>query len=139
MDKVLLDTDIFSEILKWKNLNIAKRAKEYHAVLGRYTVSMLSVMEIVKGLHKVYRETQIRQFLTEISKAEVLTLNVKSAELTGRIYADLERKGLPIGRIDPMIAAIALENNLMLVTGNSKHFQSIQDVGYDLKLDNWRN
>ncbi len=139
MDKVLLDTDIFSEILKWKNLNIAKRAKEYHAVLGRYTVSMLSVMEIVKGLHKVYRETQIRQFLTEISKAEVLTLNVKSAELAGRIYADLERKGLPIGRIDPMIAAIALENNLMLVTGNSKHFKSIQDVGYDLKLDNWRN
>jgi hypothetical protein len=45
MNKVLLDTDIFSEIFRRKNPDVAKRAKEYHAVLWRYTVSMMSVME----------------------------------------------------------------------------------------------
>jgi len=118
MNKVLLDTDIFSEIFKWKNPNVIKMAKEYYAKFARYTPSIITVTEIVKGLHKVRRETQIQQFLTEISDAEVLTLDMKSAELTGRIYADLELKGKPIGRSDPMIAAIALRNDLVMVTGN---------------------
>jgi predicted nucleic acid-binding protein len=32
----------------------------------------------------------------------------QSAELSGRIYADLEKSGQPIGPADPMIAAIAM-------------------------------
>jgi len=139
MNKVLLDTDIFSEIFRRKNPNVVRKAEAYYDIYGKYTTSIVTVMEIIKGFHKVGREDRIRHFFMIIAHAEVLMPDMKSAELAGRIYADLERKGLPIGRIDPMIAAIALENNLMLVTGNSKHFKSIQDVGYDLKLDNWRN
>jgi len=37
-----------------------------------------------------------------------------------------------------MIAAIAIENGLTLVTGNTAHYQYIQQLGYSLKLDNWR-
>ena len=46
--------------------------------------------------------------------------------------------GQPIGRADPMIAAIALRHDLVLVTGNLSHFQRIPALGYSLKLDNWR-
>jgi len=38
-----------------------------------------------------------------------------------------------------MIAAIALENDLVLTTGNLRHYQRIQALGYPLKLDNWKN
>jgi tRNA(fMet)-specific endonuclease VapC len=39
---------------------------------------------------------------------------------------------------DPLIAAIALEHNLELVTGNAAHFQRIIQLGYPLTLANWR-
>jgi len=138
MDKSLLDTDILSEILKGKNFNVIHQAKDYYQQFRQYTISTVTVLEVVKGFHKVQRENHIKQFLLTLSSTEVLTLNLKSSELAGRIYADLERIGQPIGRADPMIAAIALENNLVLVTGNMRHYQRIQKLGYTLKLDNWK-
>jgi predicted nucleic acid-binding protein len=37
-----------------------------------------------------------------------------------------------------MIAAAALQNGLELVTGNTTHYQRIQQIGYPLVLINWR-
>lgn len=108
MNKALLDTDIFSEISKGVNQNVAAKATAYHAVYGYYTLSAITVLEIVKGFHKVQREDRIQNFLAVLPTIELLTLDRHSAELAGRIYADLERTGQPIGRADPMIAAIAL-------------------------------
>lgn len=138
MDKSLLDTDIFSEILKGVNAHIIAQATAYRSAFGRYTISTITVMEIVKGLHKLGREDRIQQFLSGLSSIELLTLDARSAELAGRIYADLERIGQPIGRADPMIAAIALQHGLVLVTGNLAHYQRIQGLGYTLKLESWR-
>lgn len=52
--------------------------------------------------------------------------------------ADLERTGQPIGLADCIIAAIAIQKNLTLITGNLPHYQRLQSLGYNLKLDNWR-
>lgn len=105
---------------------------------GRYTISSITVAEIVKGFHRLGREDRIQQFHTGLPTIEVLTLDLESAELAGRIYADLERTGQPIGRADPLIAAIAIRHDLPLVTGNQAHFQRIPALGYALRLDNWR-
>ena len=61
-----------------------------------------------------------------------------TAVLAGRIYGDLERTGQPIGRADPMIAATAVARDLVLVTGNGAHYERIQQLGYALELENWR-
>jgi tRNA(fMet)-specific endonuclease VapC len=53
VDKALLDTDIFSEILKGIDQNVVAHATAYRAALGHYTISVITVMEIVKGLHKL--------------------------------------------------------------------------------------
>ncbi len=138
MEKVLLDTDIFSEILKGINPGVAARASTYRSTFGCYTISIVTVIEIVKGWHKLQREDKIQQFFAEISDAELLTLELSDAELAGRIYADLERTGQSIGLADAIIAAIAIQQNLTLVSGNLAHYQRIQALGYSLKLDNWR-
>jgi tRNA(fMet)-specific endonuclease VapC len=138
LDKVLIDTDIFSEILKGINRRVAARASAYHANFGYYTICTITVLEIVKGWHKRQREDKIQQFFVEIIEAQVLTLQLSDAELAGRIYADLERTGQPIGLADAIIAAIAIQQNLTLVSGNLSHYQRIQALGYSLKLDNWR-
>jgi predicted nucleic acid-binding protein len=33
---------------------------------------------------------------------------------------------------------LALQHNLPLATGNTRHFQYIQEVGHNLRLENWR-
>ena len=138
MDKALLDTDIFSEVLKGIDSQVAAQATVYRAIFGRYTLSVIAIIEIAKGLHKLEREDRIRQFLGGLVAEDTLTLDVSSAELAGRIYADLERTGQTIGRADPMVAAIAIHHDLVLVTGNQAHYQRIRNLGYDLKLANWR-
>lgn len=80
----------------------------------------------------------MQQFLARLPAVERLTLDQRSAELAGRIYADLERVEQPIGRADPMIAAIALRYDFTRVTGNLSHYQRIQALGYGIKPDNWR-
>ena len=139
MDRAPLDTDIFSEILKGIDQKVGARATAHRVTFGYYTLSVITVMEIVKGFHKRQREDRIQQFLAGLPTVELLTLDLQSSELAGRIYADLERTGQLIGRADPMIAAIALHHDLTLVTGNLSHYQRIQLMGYDLRLDNWRS
>lgn len=138
MDKALLDTDMFSEVLKGIDPRVVNKATAYRGVFGHYTISFITVIEIVKGFHKLRHEERIRRFQVGLPTVELLTLDLRSSELAGRIYADLERTGQPIGRADPMIAAIALRHGLTLVTGNISHYQRIQTLGYGLELDNWR-
>ena len=56
MAKVLLDTDILSEILKGKNEAVTAKASSYFAEHGRFTTSAVTVAEIVYGLRRVGRE-----------------------------------------------------------------------------------
>jgi predicted nucleic acid-binding protein len=75
----------------------------------------------------------------EAGKHEVLELGLKAAEISGYIFGDLHRAGRPIGGADPFIAAIALVEELPLVTGNFDHYERIVDLGYPLSLENWRS
>lgn len=59
-------------------------------------------------------------------------------DTASKIYGELEKIGKPIGNNDPMIASIAIENQLALVTGNTKHYERIQELGYPLLLENWK-
>lgn len=136
--KALLDTDIFSEIAKGKNEAVRRRALEYMSAIGPLTISAVTVVEVVKGLHKVGREKEIDRFLASLSQLEIVPLDTAAAERAGRIYGDLERLGQPIGRADPMIAGIALERGLVVVTGNRDHYERIVRAGYPLEIDDWR-
>jgi len=138
MDKALLDTDILSEVLKAKNAAVVGRAAAYKQEFGQLTTSAITLMEIVKGFHKLKRSDALQKFLRAIADSEVLGFDQACAETAGRIYGDLERTGQTIGRADPMIAAIALRHGLVLTTGNSEHYQRIQRLDYPLQLDNWR-
>ena len=103
MRRALLDTDIFSEIAKGKNELVRRRALGYTSAVGLLAISTVTVVEVVKGLRKVGRESEIDRFLANLPKLEVFPLDTIAAEHAGRIYGDLERLGQPIGRAYPMI------------------------------------
>jgi predicted nucleic acid-binding protein len=138
MTRVVLDTDIWSEILRGRDAVVVARARAYVAALGRYTLSAITVMEVVYGFLRKAQEARLAQFLGALGRAEVLALDATSAELAGRIRSDLEHGGTPLKIEDILIAAIALHHGVPLATGNTKHFARIQDVGYPLVLQNWR-
>jgi tRNA(fMet)-specific endonuclease VapC len=138
MDPSLLDTDIFSEVLKARNPIVSRNATAYRQQFGRYTISAPTVTELVKGFQKLGREDRIQALITGLASEEVLPLDRDAATIAGRIYGELERAGQPIGRLDPLIAAIAIHHNLVLVTGNTKHFERVVALGFPLTLGNWR-
>lgn len=138
MNKALLDTDTYSEILKAANPTIAQNATTYRQRNGVLSVSAITVMEIVYGFQRVQNVRRLQDFLAAVALEEVLEFERNTAELAGRIAGDLDRTGQTIGKADPMIAAIALQHGLELVTGNTAHYQRIQQLGYPLTLANWR-
>jgi predicted nucleic acid-binding protein len=141
MNKVLLDTDTYSEITKGIDQTVKKRKDAYFAIWGYYTISVLTVMEIYKGFK--YDPTprnlnKLQDFVLKLPSYEVLPLDIESAKIAGFLYADLKKKGKKIGRADPFIAAIAIQKGLTLATGNTEHYTRIKDLGYPLTLENWR-
>lgn len=138
MNKALLDTDTFSELGKGVDRTVVRNGAAYRATFGRYTLSVITVMEVICGLQKKGATRQRQAFLANIASEEVLLFDRAAAEQAGQIAGELDRVGRPIGRADPMIAAIALQHGLELVTGNTAHYQRIQQLGYPLVLHNWR-
>ncbi len=138
MNKALLDTDILSEIGKAKDATVAANAKTYRRSFGHYRLSTVSVMEVVSGFQRTQAAARLNAFFATLAYMEILLFDQAAAQLAGRIAGDLERIGQPIGVADTMIAAIAIENGLELVTGNTSDYQRIHQVGYSLTLVNWR-
>jgi tRNA(fMet)-specific endonuclease VapC len=138
LNKALLDTDILSEIIKGFDQTVASNARTYRRAFGHYTLSAISVMEIVQGFQKNQSVRRLQAFLTSLAAQEVIPFEESDGELAGRIAGELERVGRPIGPADSMIAALALQHGLELVTGNTTHFQRVQQIGYHLTLVNWR-
>lgn len=138
MRQSILDTDIYSEVIKGRNSVVSANTRSYLDVFLRLTISSITVMEIVQGLHKKGRAISVERFLELADESEILDFDRPSAEIAGRIYADLERTGQTIGRADPMIAGIAIHHGLVPATANTSHFRRIQHLGYPLELENWR-
>ena len=64
-----------------------------------------------------------------------LPFDDRCALIYGRLRADLANAGTPIGSNDLLIAAIALANDLILVTHNVREFSRVRG----LKLEDWES
>ena len=138
MNKSLLDTDTLSGIYKARDRALHATAERYLATFGCFSMSAVTVMEVVRGYCLAGSLQKLGDFLSGLANHEVYHFRSSTAELAGRIDADLWRTGQPIGREDPMIAATAIEQDFVLVSSNTSHYQRIQSLGYPLKLDDWR-
>jgi predicted nucleic acid-binding protein len=138
LSKALLDTDIYSEVIKAVDPVVTRNAIAYRQAEGVLTVSAVTVMEIIRGCQRKQDARKLQDFLAAVATEEVLDFDEPAAELAGEISGELERVGRPIGVTDPMIAAFAIRHGLELVTGNTTHFQRVQQIGYSLTLANWR-
>jgi len=138
MEKALIDTDIWLDIMKGVYLRVREHAEVYWNTFGQFTLSVITVAEVVRGLVKRQQVGALARWRAELEALEILPIDWAVGDLAGELYARLELAGTPIGRWVPLIAATALRHQLVLVTGNVRHYARVVEVGYPLRIVNWR-
>lgn len=131
---VLFDTDVLTTFLKPRPPARLLRRLARVPASAQFT-STVTISEIVYGAHKSDRaEDHIRNLETVLLPAvNVLGFDAKAAYVAGEIRAALEIRGTPLLFADIQIAAIAIANDLVLVSGNEKHFRRIPGLAWE----NW--
>ena len=133
--RYLLDTNTLSALMKRTRsadllLRMAMTAQEDRAT------SSVSLAELLFGAYRARSRSEelLRMIAQEVpGNMWVLPFDEEAAEEYGRLSAYLEAQGTPIGEADTQIAAIALANDLTVVTGNVRHFERVPG----LTVENW--
>lgn len=132
--KYLLDTNICIYIIKKKYEKSSQWIKD--AGIENVFISSITVAELEFGISKSskYEESQsaLYKFL---SGYEIIDFDLAASKSYGKIRADLQRKGTPIGTMDMLIGSVALSRGMTIATNNEKEFIRIEG----LKIENWVN
>lgn len=75
MDRALLDTDTYSEVVRERNARVANRASAYLQEFGRFTLSVVTVSEVVAGLSRMGYAQRLQDFLAFLARTDVLPLD----------------------------------------------------------------
>ena len=129
----LPDTDILSNLMKRKP-SIRLQARVASLSADAQFSSSITLGELVFGAKKKGSSSLMQQVEDRVvSYLPMLPFDADAARRYGDIRAGLERRGTPIGDADLRIASIALARGLIVVTGNTKHFERVPD----LVVENW--
>jgi predicted nucleic acid-binding protein len=138
MTAAILDTDILSYILDQRFPEVVETSRQYLRIYRFFTISAISDEEVVSGYAKQGNVVRRERFLVQANGFDVIPFDRAEAEVAGDIVGALRRNGQAIGSLDPFIVATAIVNDRELVTNNSLHYQRIVDLGFPLRVSNWR-
>ncbi len=131
----LLDTDTLSEVLKLRDLSVARHAREYLGRFGRFHFSIITRFEILRGLLAKGAFRQVERFESRCGASVVVPLSDAIVVRAAEHYAHLWGRGALISDADLLIAATAQIHGADLVTENRDHFSRIPG----LRLWSWRH
>ncbi len=130
--KYLLDTNICVFVIRGKSPLVLHRFRQQ--LPDELGVSTVTLAELRFGADKskdpIKNHAALNSFLAPI---QVLTFDVECADYYGKVRSDLEKRGVPIGPLDTMIAAQSLRLNVPLVTNNTSEFSRVPG----LRLEDW--
>jgi len=118
---VVFDTDIFI----WLQRGNLKAARLVEHEDERF-ISVLTYLELLQCARNVRQHEQTRRFLKEFG--------FRTLPLSGNIghratvYIEMYSLSHGLRAGDALIAATAAENDLVLCSGNAKHFKPIKDL-----------
>jgi len=128
----LLDTNICIYIINKRPPEVLERFRQIE--LMQLHIPTVVISELYFGLEKNQSHKRNATFLEAfIAPLSVIGFSVKAAKHAATIRYQLRKQGTPIGAYDIQIAAIALAEDMVLLTNNTKDFERIEG----LKLENW--
>lgn len=128
----LFDTDVLSNLMR-RSPSSKLAAKAGSTPVESQFTSSITLGELMYGARKKGSDRLLRQVELVTANLPILPFDADAAARYGEFRADLERRGTPIGDADLRIAAIALVRGSVVVTGNTRHFDRVQD----LPVENW--
>jgi tRNA(fMet)-specific endonuclease VapC len=130
--KYLLDTDTLSQLLKPEPHLILTRRLAVERQEDVFT-SAITVGEIAYGAARKGRAAIEQRLQDLLDRVPVVSFDEASGHTYGSLRAAQERAGRNVAEPDLRIASIALTYDMVVITGNSRHFKLIDG----LQLENW--
>jgi tRNA(fMet)-specific endonuclease VapC len=125
----ILDTDTCSAHLR-KRPDLTSRFIQY----GQLYTTTINAGELFTWAYKKPNPNLLLPGIDDLlSELIVLPFDHGSAEVFGQYRGTLLSQGIEVARLDMLIASIALQHNLTLVTHNTKDYVNIPD----LRLEDW--
>jgi tRNA(fMet)-specific endonuclease VapC len=132
--RFILDTNVCIDLLRGKGGEILRHLRRHDP--DEIGISTITLAELQHGVHKSSDPARNMQAVAKFCAAfEILPFDGLAAEAYGRIRAELELAGTPIGPLDTLIAASALAVDCVVVTNNEREFGRVNG----LTVENWRN
>ncbi len=130
----LFDTDAISQVIK-RNPSIPFIRRVASIDIEKQFTTAITVGELVYGALKSNRPEYFIDKLERLvwPNIQILPFDEESAKIYGKLRAELERKGTPLIEPDLRIASIAICHDLIIITGNIRHFLKIPG----LKVEDW--
>jgi tRNA(fMet)-specific endonuclease VapC len=127
----MLDTNIFSDLIRHPQGKAAKRIAKVGE--GNICTSIIVAAELRYGCAKSGSERLLKAVDDLLDEINVLPFDAPADAEYGRIRAELEAAGKPIGGNDLLIAAHACATGATIVTANTGEFKRIRG----LNVENW--
>lgn len=130
----LFDTDILSNIIKQRPSPVLLEILRPLPKSIQYT-SAINIGEIYFGAYKSGKQKQILKAFEDrvFPNVNILPFDEESGKVFGGLKARLQKKGIGCSEPDLRIAAVAIQYQFTLITGNTKHFKVIPG----LNVENW--
>jgi tRNA(fMet)-specific endonuclease VapC len=137
---ILFDTDHLSVATDQRDSRHQTLRQRMEVSPEPIACTIVTVEEVLRGwLAVIHRQSEVQrqipayarllQFLSFLNDWEVVPLEERAA---GR-FRSLRRKGVRIGTMDLKIASIALVNDALLISANTRDFALVPD----LRCENW--
>ncbi len=129
--RYLLDTNIISDLVRHPRGDVMKKIKEFGE--ENICTSIIVASELRFGVVKKGSKKLTQRIDAILSAMEVIAYDNPADIHYAAIRYFLEKKGMPIGPNDMLIAAQALSLNIIVVTANTEEFSRVPN----LKVVNW--
>lgn len=127
---IALDTDAVSELLRPRPA--PSLIDRLHAVpASEQATTAITIGELRYGTEKSGRPELFTAIVTRLQRIRVFPFDTAAAIEYGNIRAELERVGTPLADPDLRIAAIAVANDLVVLTGNVRHFRRVPGLAVE--------
>lgn len=126
MTGYLLDTDIVIDLLTGRQRGVDLLRK---VAPGDVFLCAIVVGEVLEGFaRRSHPRADALLFDSFLRQFPILAFDLDCARIFARLQAMLRSNGEPIGDADVMIAATAIQHDLTLLSGNTRHFARINEL-----------
>lgn len=127
----LLDTDT---CIYWLNGRSSVKDKLLAAGWDQIAISVVTQAELYYGAYNSSRVTEnLKRADDFIRQLPIVALHEAVLKQFGALKAELRQSGQLLPDFDLLIGSVAVVEERILVTNNTRHYQRIPD----LKLENW--